>query len=380
MINNILQLLQDAQNPGMQLASAVPQSYQDDIGAQSMDLNAVLARLSPQEEVSFGNPRTISGQVQEWLGAKPPTQGGLDQQILSQRLQPSSGDAINAITQTWADPTKAATSQQFADERMNLAQKMQLMGQRSQGNSVFSSTMEMINSDPELANLPMIDKIRLAQKGISQNMTYGPNGVIDMAGAAQGLGNLSYGDQSGTNRANIEGARPLAVQRGLGEADTASLIAQNSAVGKATGEAVGGLAKKTVNAPQILTLIQQAKSILPHATGGGLQSQVAGGKAYLGVSDQATQADAQLDVISAGLLNNVPRMEGPQSDADRISYEKAAGDVGNRKLPTGNRLAALSIIEEIQNRYLNNPQGTASQGGDLSGYTTEQLQQMLNAQ
>lgn len=79
------------------------------------------------------------------------------------------------------------------------------------GNSVFATVMEQINSDPQLSQLPMIEKIRLAQNKVGTNLSIDPNTgrVVDMTGAAEGLGNLEYGKNyggtSGTNAADLIG-------------------------------------------------------------------------------------------------------------------------------------------------------------------------------
>lgn len=340
----------------------------DDIGVQPMNINDVIARLEggpvqPQQPQSLRDPKTLSGRVQEWLGAKEPVQNGVTENILSSRFQsdPSLSDASQGIVQTLSNGPRGnlITGQMVADDRVknyidriSSLSRAEYLSKGGGSGSVFAQTMDAINNDPQLANLPMMDKIRLAQNKLGTNLTIGAAGqVSDMGGAAQGLGNLAYGEEMGTQNARVQTARPLAVQKGIGEAETAGSIATNTAVGRAVGEAQGNNAKKAVNAPQVLMLTQQAKGILPYATSGGASALGAKGKGFFGYSDQATQADAQLDAISAGLLNNVPRMEGPQSDADRLSYEKAAGDVGNRSKPIGDRAAALEIIERLQQKY-----------------------------
>lgn len=357
MVGNILQFLQGFPPQPTPIQNGygnfAPQSVQN--GYEDEEVDRIL-----------GNPKTISGRIQEWLGAREPNQAGMAQGILSGRFEPTTADASLAAGQTLFGGGKPVSSQGVADERMknsidSLAalSRAEYMSKGGGSGSVFAQTMEAINADPVLTNLPMMEKIRLAQNKVGTNQTYDPatGRSMAMAGAPEALGALSYGEEIGTQNARVNTARPLAVQKGMGEADTAEQIAINTAVGKEVGGAMGANAKKAVNAPNVMALIQQAKGILPTATGGGLNSKLAAGKSFFNYSDMATQSDAQLDAISAGLLNNVPRMEGPQSDADRFSYEKAAGDIGNRSKPVQDRLAALDIIGSLQQKYLNDPYG-----------------------
>jgi len=81
----------------------------------------------------------------------------------------------------------------------------------------------------------------------------------------------------------------------------------------------------------------------------------------LGISDPTTQANTKLDVIAGNLTGSVPRMEGPQSDADREYYMQQAGRVADKTLPIGDRLAAIGEIDKVMAKYanINTPQKTA---------------------
>ena len=89
--------------------------------------------------------------------------------------------------------------------------------------------------------------------------------------------------------------------------------------------------------------------------------------AVFGVSLEGADAIAALQVISAGLVANVPRMEGPQSNKDVEMYKEAAGDIGNANKPISQRLAAVRTIRNITNKYRAlNPNGW-NPGGSASG-------------
>lgn len=61
-------------------------------------------------------------------------------------------------------------------------------------------------------------------------------------------------------------------------------------------------------------------------------------------------AAARLAPIADLALKVVPRFEGPQSDADVISYQKAAGDLANPNLGINTRRAAAVTVIEIMKK------------------------------
>lgn len=128
--------------------------------------------------------------------------------------------------------------------------------------------------------------------------------------------------------------------------------AQASAQGKAVGEAQGNLEKKAINAPYQLSAIQQARELLPKASSGALETAGSAAANFFGQSTEGSKANRQLSVLGAELTNNVPRMEGPQSNADMIMYKQAAADIGNSMVPYEDRVAALSTVESIARKYM----------------------------
>jgi hypothetical protein len=127
--------------------------------------------------------------------------------------------------------------------------------------------------------------------------------------------------------------------------------AQGGAIGKGSGEIQAGIQKKGSDAVGTKSAIEQAREIIPKATGS------AGGAAYdatlagFGTATEGAKAIAKLKVLQANLMTNMPRMEGPQSDRDVDLYREAAGQIGDPKIPQEIKLEALQTIEELQNRY-----------------------------
>ena len=61
----------------------------------------------------------------------------------------------------------------------------------------------------------------------------------------------------------------------------------------------------------------------------------------MGGSTTGAQAIAELDVLTAPILANVPRFEGSQSEYDVKLYQKFAGNFADETKPIKTRLAGL---------------------------------------
>lgn len=124
--------------------------------------------------------------------------------------------------------------------------------------------------------------------------------------------------------------------------------------------------KKARNLEQMPDLISSAKAILqgnggvdaqgqpiktqlPTQSYGGAAVDVLGG--LIGKTPQgAAQAD-RLKVIGGAMVMAMPRMEGPQSDADVRLYREMAGRVGDETVSIQRRLAALDEVEKLYSKY-----------------------------
>lgn len=109
--------------------------------------------------------------------------------------------------------------------------------------------------------------------------------------------------------------------------------------------------KKAVKAGSMLDYINQANQLLDKASGSIPGSIYAGAKQAAGVSDETTQANQKLKLISGWMVANVPRMEGPQSDFDVQNYKTMAGAIGDSSIPAGDRKAALETLMGLQQKY-----------------------------
>lgn len=155
------------------------------------------------------------------------------------------------------------------------------------------------------------------------------------------------------------------------EAEGAAAKAAAEARVKREADLASAAQKKYVDASTTLGLLDEAEDLIKNSTGSRAGALYDAGAALFGQSTEGAQAIAKLQPVAANLTLAVPRMEGPQSDADRLLYQKAAGDFANDTVPRETRLAALAQMRRLANKYKNlgpSPNQTASapSGGDFS--------------
>ena len=109
--------------------------------------------------------------------------------------------------------------------------------------------------------------------------------------------------------------------------------------------------KKTANAKTVISLLDEADKLIPNSTGSVIGSGVDMVAGATGYGTKGATAIGQLKTIEGQLIGNMPRMEGPQSDADRMLYQQAAGDIANAMKPREIRRAAVQTIRKLQERY-----------------------------
>ena len=127
------------------------------------------------------------------------------------------------------------------------------------------------------------------------------------------------------------------------------------ALEKPAAAAAGADAATTVKnqafADRTYDLFKPINEAILKSTGSSIGAGVDTVAAAIGKSTEGSKAIARLNVLSYGILSNIPRFEGPQSDIDVQMYKQAAGDFANRKLPVEDRLAALDALRTILQRY-----------------------------
>jgi hypothetical protein len=126
---------------------------------------------------------------------------------------------------------------------------------------------------------------------------------------------------------------------------------RGGAVGKTQGEITGGILTKGSNAKSVLGMLDEADKVIDQATGSGVGSAADKAAGLVGVSTQGAQAISKLKVLQAGLMLNMPRMEGPQSNLDVQLYREAAASLGEPDVPRATKKAALQQIRALQLKY-----------------------------
>lgn len=116
-----------------------------------------------------------------------------------------------------------------------------------------------------------------------------------------------------------------------------------------------GSNEKKAEANDALSLIAQAREILPQATGSYVGRGVDEAARAFGISTGGAENAAKLRAIEGALVAKMPKMSGPQSDKDVQLYRQQAALIGDDTLPASTRLAALEAVEEIQRRYAGIP-------------------------
>jgi hypothetical protein len=157
-------------------------------------------------------------------------------------------------------------------------------------------------------------------------------------------------------RPSVSGTETTALSTLPAEIQAASWKKEGESKGSALGTAAGALesdiTKKGSNAVSTQSTLEIADPLIDLSTGssaGAARDQVA---AFFGKATSGAEASAQLKVLQASLMTSMPRMEGPQSDADVKLYQQAAGQIGDPTVPNPIKKAAVQTIRQLQQKYI----------------------------
>lgn len=75
----------------------------------------------------------------------------------------------------------------------------------------------------------------------------------------------------------------------------------------------------------------------------------------VGLSTAGGDVAQKLETLGGWMTSNVPRLEGPQGQKDAELYANMAGNIGDRSIPIDRRLASLSAVKKLMERYDNMP-------------------------
>jgi hypothetical protein len=155
--------------------------------------------------------------------------------------------------------------------------------------------------------------------------------------------------------------------------DAAGNVTKLNKFGQPVGEVMPGIGKPSATfektaaqkkqlALDIDRIIPELKNavkpggLIEKSTGSGIGKLADETRAFFGYSSEGAIAAGQLQPIYDMVLKTVPRFEGPQSNADTKSYERAAGDIGNPAIPAPRKLAAakeiLRLLEARRDQFV----------------------------
>lgn len=136
-----------------------------------------------------------------------------------------------------------------------------------------------------------------------------------------------------------------------------------------SGKAAEAANTRTRDANDSLELVGLARELLPGATGSGIGAAADATGRLFGMSSEGAKKAAQLEALGGQLVMKMPRMEGPQSNLDQLLYREMAGKVGDRTVPTEERMAALDVVERLNMKYANVQPTKPQQTKPVSGKT-----------
>lgn len=117
------------------------------------------------------------------------------------------------------------------------------------------------------------------------------------------------------------------------------------------GKAEGVRAAQGVDQKEVLKLTEGIEDTIKRSTGGGFASAIDSVARFFSLATPGAVAAAELKPLQGALLRYVPRMEGPQSDADREVYIDATGRIADTGYTVEERLAALDTVKRIARKY-----------------------------
>lgn len=149
-------------------------------------------------------------------------------------------------------------------------------------------------------------------------------------------------------------------------------------VGGMEGEITGTIEKKGAEAVAGGNILDIADPLIDVATGSTAGNAVDAVTSFFGHATDGAQAAAQLQVLQAGLMMNQPRMEGPQGEKDVELYQKAAGQIGDPKVPKDIKKAAVKTIRQLQQKYKDRADAVTKQPGKPSGQGPKQADKVVD--
>lgn len=306
------------------------------------------------------------------------------------------GDAMSAFAANllagsgWS-PTRQSSSEIFGRALLAAQQARAASMEQIQKKRYMDAQIDSLERDKNRSPFGSIDPDQFTPESLAQFQATGNYGVLKPRGGLSGIGNFNPGDYTPASFAKfVKSQDPQDLERYVSPAqpsvqivnggvasvlgsrtggapqvspistvDTeaqaaaklAAAKAQAGAVGTASGEAQGGKIKRGSNADTVIGMLDLAEPLIDAATGslGGAGADKLA--AAFGKAPKGAEAIAQLKILQAALMTNMPRMEGPQSDRDVQLYRDASGQIGDPTVPRAIKRVAIKTIRELQQKY-----------------------------
>jgi len=159
----------------------------------------------------------------------------------------------------------------------------------------------------------------------------------------------------------------LNYNRGNATPEIARATAEATATGRADAERQAAIEKKLSSANTMGDALDIATTLIPIATGSGVGAMADRVAGVFGYTLTGAEATASLRVLASKVLENVPRMEGPQSDKDVQMYKEAAGQLGDPAVTRAEKMAAIRTIRRLSATYASRNAGQAVPAAPPSG-------------
>ena len=281
---------------GIQQAMA-QQAAQQQALAEQQQLRGVLSQLGPDAA-----PEQVLGAIRPFVG---PNQ--LSQQVMN---------AQNLAAQ------REARASEGAAQREN-----QLLIARDRIQANLEAARQRGEDQRTLAQMQMAGRRELAQ--IAASLRQPPAPIVQ----TNESGDVTFFNPDGSVRARAPGA-------GKPSAEFAKRQEQQRQQSMDINRAITELTEATKDG-----------GLIDRSTGSGagaLADTVAG---FFGQATEGAVAAGQMAPVYDLVLKMVPRFEGPQSDKDTASYERASGQLANPAIPNPQKKeAAKEILRLLKNR------------------------------
>lgn len=236
----------------------------------------------------------------------------------------------NVVRTMPSDPAQMANwAKQFADPTVL--------------NTLWKDSQEVpakVGLDNANANRANVEAQYIPQDSASRRMTAGA-AVSNAATSAQ---RLAF-DQSGNGADKWVNDLPRGVQVNMATGATRPITTGGVPIGAVKD------AKTSQNLDKVDAILQEAVPLIEKSTGSGAGWLYDEAAQLVGKATPGAVAGNDLKTLSGALISAMPRMEGPQSDADRKLYQEAAGDIANTRVPREMRLQAVKTIQRLQQQY-----------------------------